>query len=97
MVVVHGHINEEAYPQELVLLAQELKVLRRGSAGVTLLVPMKNKKGLGQAISVPSGAQRTTRFDDLNNPRPRGQAHPEGEKGEGEVGVNNSKIRKKNS
>jgi hypothetical protein len=33
-------------------------------------------KGLCQVKSVPSGARRTSRFDDLNNPRPGGRVSP---------------------
>jgi hypothetical protein len=40
-----------------------------------------SKKGLCQVKSVPSGARRVIRLDDLNDPRPGGRASPEGEMG----------------
>jgi PP-loop superfamily ATP-utilizing enzyme len=39
-------------------------------------------KGLCQVKVVPSGARRTIRFSDLNDPRPGGRVNPEGEQRE---------------
>jgi hypothetical protein len=36
-----------------------------------------SKKGLCQVKSVPSGARRVIRLDDLNDPRPGGRPAPE--------------------